>query len=201
MAFPVRRVAVTVISGIALASCFTPHARADDLVDTAVIANGSFGSARGSVHVNEAAGNGNAQANVAAVSNGPALPLKRFTQQTGASGAGGGRATIQDFAFSGASGLLQLNQSAGTGNAQGNAAVLRAGVPLSQMNDDALAAALPVQQTSPSSTRATGVTDSTSASAGAFAHTAGVVQINQCAGAGNSTANGFILQVQKGVVH
>jgi hypothetical protein len=201
MTFPLRRVLAAVASCSLLSAALADMARADDLADTAVIANGSFGSARGSVHVNEAAGNGNVQGNFAAVATGAALPLKRFAQQTDAAGAGGGRASIQDFAFSGASGLLQLNQSAGTGNAQGNAAILRVGVPASQMNDDALAAALPVQQAAPGSTRAEGVTDRASAAAHAFAHSSGVVQINQCAGAGNSTANGFILQVQKGVVH
>lgn len=200
MTLPIRRV-FCAAAAVLIAGFCAQQTRADDPADSAVLAGRSFGTARGSVHVNEAAGNGNAQANVAAAVNGPALPLRRYTQQTGATSAGGGRASIQDFAFSGASGLLQLNQTAGTGNAQGNAAILRTGVPASLMNDDALAAAIPVQQTNQNSVRATGVTDRASASGSAFAHSSGVVQINQAAGAGNSTANGFILQVQKGVVH
>jgi hypothetical protein len=179
----------------------TGYARADDLVDIAVISDSSFRAALGSVLVNEAAGNGNLQANVAAVATGSALPLKRVTQQTSATGVGGGYASIQNSAFSGASGLLQINQSAGTGNAQGNAAIVRSGVSLSEMGDDALAAALPNQQTNSTSTRASGVTDTVSASATSFQHSRGIVQVNQCAGAGNSTANGFILQIQKGVTY
>lgn len=196
----VRRIiaatAATIFSAVSLG-----YARADDLIDVALISDSSFVAARGSVLVNQAAGNGNVQANVAAIATGSALPLKRFTQQTAATSVGGGRAGIQDTAFSGAAGLLQINQSAGTGNAQGNAAVVRVGVPLDEMNDDALAAALPVQQTNTTSSRATGVTDSVTSSTGALAHSRGIVQVNQVAGAGNSTANGFLLQVQKGVTH
>src|SRR5689334_8904911 len=150
MTLPIRRV-FCAAAAVLIAGFCAQQTRADDPADSAVLAGRSFGTARGSVHVNEAAGNGNAQANVAAAVNGPALPLRRYTQQTGATSAGGGRASIQDFAFSGASGLLQLNQTAGTGNAQGNAAILRTGVPASSMNDDALAAAIPVQQTNQNS--------------------------------------------------
>lgn len=201
MTYPMRRIFAAMAATITLSIAIDYAARADDLIDIAVISDSSFGAARGSVLVNVAAGNGNVQANVAAIAAGSALRLKRFTQQTDAVGVGGGHATIQDTAFSGAAGLLQINQSAGTGNAQGNAAIIRINVPLSEMNDDALAAALPVQQTSPGSTRGVGVTDTANADKGAFSHSRGIVQINQSAGAGNSTANGFILQVQKGVAH
>lgn len=104
-----------------------------------VISGGALGRASGIVGLNQAAGTGNAQANLLAI--GP-VALASFVQQvdndalaatsapttaaTAPSGASGLReARIDAGAIAAPSGVLQINQTAGVGNASTNAIVLQ----------------------------------------------------------------------------
>jgi len=168
--------------------------------DTATIANDAFQTVPGALHINQAAGNGNVQGNVTDVTVGDTrLPL-RLTQQATISNGSGGSASIRDFAFSNVSGLVQVNQSAGSGNAQGNLAIVRLAVPAQQLSDDALAGAMPVQVPSVNGLKPAAFVNSAGTDATTF-HGKGIVQLNQTAGSGNASANGFLLQVQQGVTH
>ena len=161
--------------------------------DQAVIAGQSFGGVAGAIRLNQAAGNGNAQANVTVISNGAGVKV-RLIQQTGATGTVNGRASILGFA--GAVGAIQVNQSAGNGNAQGNLILLELGSGTSELDDGTLRSMVSVQQTGgyagPHGTNVAG------ASPGAFSKASGIVQVDQVAGTGNSTANSFHLQIQLG---
>jgi hypothetical protein len=104
--------------------------------DTAVtrIDGNAFGNAAGSIGVNQAAGAANAQANNVAIAigagaevtadaelaqsvSGVVLPLAANGQYR--------ETTVADTAFSGARGIVQINQAAGMANATGNSFALR----------------------------------------------------------------------------
>lgn len=197
---PFNFVAVAVSLG--LLSGFVKPALADPKPpgDTATIANDAFQTVPGALHINQAAGNGNVQGNVTEISVGGIGPLHRMTQQTTVSGGSAGSANIRGFAFSNVSGLVQINQSAGSGNAQGNLAIVRISVPAQQLSDDALAGAMPVQVTSVKDPKPAAFANSAGTDATTF-RGKGIVQLNQTAGNGNASANGFLFQVQQGVTH
>jgi hypothetical protein len=163
--------------------------------DNASIAGNTFHNA-GAIRVNQAAGSGNVQANTAAVVGPNAKFRLSLVQTAGTTGSDVGHAAVAGFAFADAAGLLQVNQSAGAGNAQGNAALVRYGATPAELDDAALGAALPTQHTSPATRPSTGG-NAVSNAPTAFSHAAGIVQINQSAGNGNSTANTLLLQVQQ----
>ncbi len=197
---PFNIVAVAVILG--LLSGFGKTALADPTPpsETATIANDAFQAVPGALHINQAAGYGNVQGNVTDITVGGAhLPL-RLTQQATISIGSGGSANIRDSAFSNVSGLVQVNQSAGSGNEQGNLTIVRFAVPAQQLSDDTLAGAMPVQTTSVNAATPAALANSVSSDATTF-HGKGIVQLNQTAGTGNASANGFLLQVQQGVTH
>ncbi len=161
--------------------------------DQAVIAGQSFDGVAGAIRLNQTAGNGNAQANAIVITNGAGVKV-RLIQQTDATGTANGRASILGFA--GAVGAIQVNQSAGNGNAQGNLILLELGSGTSELDDGTLRSMVSEQQTGgyagPHGTNVVG------ASPGAFAKASGIVQVDQVAGTGNSTANSFHLQIQLG---
>lgn len=165
----------------------------------ASITNDVFETVRGSVEINQAAGSTNVQGNVAIIGGGGPITVHGL-QATGATSVSGGSASIRDNTFSDVVGLVQINQGAGSGNAQGNVAIVRIGASAASLSDDALADAMPVQSTSVTVPRNNTTKDSVGTSGNAFAHVNGVVQINQTAGSGNATANGFLLQTT-GVPH
>ncbi|MHB8364329.1 MAG: hypothetical protein ACYDEK_07080 [Vulcanimicrobiaceae bacterium] len=163
--------------------------------DQAVIAGQSFDGVTGAIRLNQTAGNGNAQANLIVITNGAGARV-RLIQQTDATGTVNGRASILGFA--GAVGAIQVNQSAGNGNAQGNVILLELGCGASELNDGTLGSMVsePEQHTGgyagPHGTNVAGV------SPGAFSKASGIIQVDQVAGTGNSTANSFHLQIQLG---
>ncbi len=169
--------------------------------NAATIAGNAFETVPGSLHINQAAGDANAQANIASIETGRGTLPARLTQQVQAPNAGGGAASVREDAFSDISGLVQLNQTAGSGNAQGNVAIVRIGVSAAALTDDALAGAMPAQTvTNNGAPNPNRVTNTVGNDASTF-HGKGVVQVNQTAGTGNATANGFLLQLQQGVPH
>lgn len=192
--------------GAALLAFFVPcvlpaSAKAAGTSNVAVIANDSFQTVRGSLHVNEAAGDANAQGNVAEVIRGSSHVQLHIQQRTGAPPAiGGASASIRDSAFADVSGLVQINQTAGSGNAQGNLAIVRVSVPAQVLSDDTLAGAMPVQTVTKHGLGSTLFSDNVDTAATTL-HGKGIVQINQSAGTGNATANGFLLQTAQGVTH
>lgn len=156
---------------------------------SAAISGETFSRASGVLTINQAAGNGNAQANVTVIGK-SAAPVVH--QSTTAAGVVNGRAEIGAFAFSGVTGIVQLNQSAGNGNTQQNVVIV---------TDSTLAAALaPHQSVAPSDSSGSSA-DAVTVDKTAFGNAKGIVQVSQIAGSSNRTANTFVLQIQGAAGH
>ena len=194
------------VSGPAWASDDTP-------LDQAVIEGAAVSGAQGRIAVNQAAGTGNAQANLGALATsdgGLGLVGVHAAQKPGATSPAlrerDAAARIQHGAFSGSQGVLSVNQIAGSGNAQANLfmvgqgpqGVVAAGVHgISGIDDAALADVAGDANTTegavvPSWRREAVIADD------AFRGSQGVVQVNQTAGVGNSSTNAIVLQLPGG---
>ena len=170
---------------------------------TAVIAPNAATSVTGSLGVNEAAGLDNAQANQLTITNGGAVGNVNLDEQGASVRArlGNASALIGTGAFTNTSGAMMVNQASGAGNIQRNSA---------QISTGALGVAL-VSDGELSATSATnGGVGSQAGQAGgirevridsvAFRNATGLVQVNQTAGAGNTTANSFVLRPPAGTL-
>lgn len=174
--------------------------------ERALITDSAGHQASGRTAVNQAAGVGNAQSNLAALAladRGPALVgLQSQQRVTGGDRARNASARIDGNAFSDSQGLLSINQAAGGGNAQtnlfviGNGALVQADQRISGLDDAALAAVAgeqPIEATEISPwLREAVIADD------AFRGSQGVVQVNQTAGIGNSSVNAIVLQLPGG---
>lgn len=152
----------------------------------------------GSVSVNQAAGDGNAQANnrAIAISQGEGVAIAYVVTEQGRSANHFDMpdiaiARISDSAFQNATGLISVNQAGGVSNTQMNTFVLSGSIN-GEISDAALAETLADatvgldEEGSSSMTRRTA-----DISSGAFSGASGIVQLNQAAGSGNLTSNRF----------
>lgn len=172
--------------------------------DRARIGDHAGAGSAGRIAINQAAGSGNAQANLAALALADrGLAGVGALQSAGVAAGARDRlasARIDGAAFAGTRGLLSMNQVAGSGNAQANlfatgpqAAVATLAV-LADLDDAALAgvagdAAAPAAAGAPARVREAHIAD------GAFRGSQGVVQVNQTAGVGNVSTNAIVLQL------
>lgn len=172
-------------------------------VTRSVIDGNALSNVRGRFAVNMAAGDSNAQTNAGAMAigldGGTAAALVGVHQTTGWS-----RATAPDLsiavigghAFANSSGAVSVNQTSGAGNTQANGMAVAVGFDVEAASESVLAAtASGVGLAGPArgaNMKAVSISDS------AFRGSRGLVQINQSAGSGNSTANNFAFQLQLG---
>jgi hypothetical protein len=167
------------------------------------IATGAAVGANGAITVNEAAGLNNVQANQLTLTTGNTTAANdNSSAQTASASARvtSARTTISGNAFSNTSGAVMVNQSAGAGNIQRNSVQLNtAAVGVETVSDSVLSAAVPKGG---GLAQSNGVHDAREASISseAFRNVNGVVQINQTAGAGNATANSFVLRPPAGTL-
>ncbi len=150
--------------------------------ETTTITGNVLTNVTGVFAVNQTAGNGNVQSNVAVIGKGGAPSVH---QSAVLAPSETGHVSIGDFAFSSVSGILQVNQSAGTGNAQANVVYV---------SDNALSAAVP-QQSTPTGAPASNGANLITVAKTAFVGARGIVQVSQVAGTSNCTANTFALQL------
>jgi hypothetical protein len=185
-----------------LASAQEPMPDMPSYVTQSVIDSNVLSHVRGRFAVNMSAGDSNVQANAAAVALG--------AQGSSAIGLVGGiqvtdprQATLPNLAtaiigehvFANSSGLISINQTSGVGNAQANGAAFAMGfdeVIAESVLSATTSNAVPTGAGASKSHQAASINDT------AFDGTSGLVQVNQSAGSGNSTANNFALQVQLG---
>jgi hypothetical protein len=177
--------------------------RADDLGNIAqsVIAGNALANAHGVTAVNVAAGDINVQANAAALALNPQgmsgaqvviLQDKTANQATGFDVA---TARIAEHTFANGSGLISINQASGQGNAQANGVAITLGIEGEVIAESVLAETLPgavppaSAGISSKGVRAVSIDDT------AFEGARGIVQVNQSAGSGNTTANNFALSI------
>ncbi|MFM0123924.1 hypothetical protein P0D73_34395 [Paraburkholderia sp. RL18-101-BIB-B] len=167
---------------------------------TSTIANGAAAGVTGAFAVNETAGLNNAQANQITVSTGGVVGNDNASVQsaTVAAKVTNARASIEANAFSNSSGAVLVNQSAGAGNLQRNSTQLgTAALGVETVSDGELSAAAPKNGGLGQSVGVHSVREAT-ISNDAFKNVSGIVQINQTAGAGNATANSFVLRPPAG---
>jgi hypothetical protein len=175
-------------------------------VDTAVITGNAGQDISGRSAINEAAGQGNTQANLAALALAERGSIDLRAQQQPQPAPPGMRrdasVRIDANALSGTRGLLSVNQVAGSGNAQLNLFALGntdVAIAAPALDDAALAAV--AADPNPNSTvgadasprlRQAVIADD------AFRGSQGVVQVNQTAGVGNFSTNAIVLQLPGG---
>jgi hypothetical protein len=186
-----------------------PAAIADDAltglpyaINSSMIDGHALSGSRGRNVVNMAAGDANAQQNAAAIALSPNgnASIGLFTQQNlhqnSSSSPGMSISGIGGNAFTNTMGALSINQTSGTGNAQVNGMAIGIGLDVDVMSENMLSnmstgAGLAAREPD-DGTRSATIADS------AFTGSRGLVQVNQSAGSGNSTANNFVLQIELG---
>lgn len=93
-----------------------------------------------------------------------------------------------------------VNQSAGAGNLQRNSVLLGTAAPGVETVSDGVLSATAANNGGQSRAVAPRGVRETSISSDAFKNVNGIVQINQTAGAGNATANSFVLRPPAGTL-
>jgi hypothetical protein len=168
----------------------------------ASIATGAGVGATGAITVNEAAGLNNAQANQLTITSGDAVGNDNASAQGASARARvpSARASIQGNAFSNSSGAVMVNQSAGAGNLQRNSVQLGTAAPGVETVSDGVLSATAANNGSQGQTVGVQTVREATISADAFRNVTGIVQINQTAGAGNATANSFVLRPPAGTL-
>jgi hypothetical protein len=191
--------------GIAMASLANPGAYAQSLPSvgaTATIATGAAAGSTGAITVNEAAGLSNAQANQLTITTGGAVGNDNASVQSasGAARVTNASASIQGSAFSNTSGAVLVNQSAGAGNLQRNSTQIgTAAIGVETVSDGVLSATA-ARNGGHGQTIGVNSVREANISTEAFKNVSGIVQINQAAGAGNATANSFVLRPPAGTL-
>lgn len=196
---PAGRLLATCALALAPMLCDAQSFPGATVFGTSAIEAGAFQGATGMVSVNEAAGLNNVQANQAAIAVSPGSADTNGAQAaTAAARVPRASSTIANGAFAGVTGALMVNQAAGAANLQRNSVVLGAAAKgVETATDSELSAAVSVQGRLDGSTALHGVR-AVSIGNGAFANVSGIAQINQTAGAGNATANSFVLRPPAG---
>ncbi|GGI95411.1 adhesin [Halopseudomonas pertucinogena] len=166
------------------------------MADNAVIDSSGAGY-QGNLMLNQAAGDAHQQANARAVAPGDMPRINVRQERDGVPAARGTsaiQASIQGDAFSGGSGVLGVNQSAGAANQQINGFRIGAGVRPESLDDSSLAQAAALSPQNSAEPPLTGdrrveIDDR------AFSDSRGVVQLNQAAGVGNRMVNNLGIRI------
>jgi hypothetical protein len=169
---------------------------------TANIAPNAATSTTGALAVNETAGVDNVQANQLTITNGGVAINVNGDEQlaTVTARLKDVSATIGAGAFANTNGAMMVNQSAGVGNIQRNSALIGSGaIGVVAVSDGELSAAAAANGSQGQLAQAGGIREVRIDSA-AFRNATGLVQVNQTAGAGNATANSFVLRPPAGTL-
>lgn len=147
---------------------------------------------QGNLSVNQAAGDQQQQANARAIAigkNASASTQIRQRMRGQVDPTIAAKATISGNAFSNGSGILGVNQSAGTSNQQANAVHIAISAQPQSLDDSVLKQQNVALVNSSGSTNPTPGNRQVATSDQAFTGSRGVIQVNQSAGVGNQTAN------------
>lgn len=177
-------------------------ARAPKIGADAAIGNNAAAGATGAMMVNETAGLNNGQLNQITIATGASVANDNASLQsaTAAAQVTSARATIGANAFSNTSGAVLVNQSAGAANLQRNSTQLgTAALGVETVSDGELSATAPKNGSLGQTIGVHSVREA-NISNHAFKNVNGIVQINQTAGAGNTTANSFVLRPPAGTL-
>lgn len=172
-------------------------------ITRSVIDGNALSNVRGRFVVNVAAGDSNAQMNAGALAiglDGGYTSAQVSTLQAlgpiHATAPDLSIAIIGDHAFANSLGTISVNQTSGVGNTQANGMAIAVGFDVEAVSESMLAGTASgvglVGSTKSGNVKAASISDT------AFQGSRGIVQINQSAGSGNSTANNFAFQLQLG---
>ncbi|MDI1303042.1 MAG: adhesin [bacterium] len=170
-----------------------------DVLDKADIDSGASGY-NGILMLNQAAGQGQQQINVRAVSLGDTADGSIRVEQirdaiTSDMLLMDARAQIRGASFSNGNGVLGVNQGAGIGNQQINAFHIELGLIPESMDDSSLAQSAALPSTNSGAVGPQSGNRQVSIDDQAFADSRGVVQLNQSAGVGNRTVNNLGIRI------
>ena len=169
--------------------------------DQIVVGPGTVSGSQGRVAINVAAGTSNQQAAQTSIALGDAAAASGSLQQVAPASLGDDPATmvtVAPGAFTGNSGLLSINISAGRLNQSANLSQLAVG-KIVAMSDQLLEQSRASTEPSGSAGGAASTTNDTVALADtAFGDNSGLVQLNLIGGARNSSANIFQLSMSAG---
>lgn len=193
------------LAAVTLACCAWPAFAQSSVRDHANIDQGAVQGTSGRIALNQAAGQGNAQANLAAFAitdQGSARLALGSRQQSGAmrGEARSARADIGRDALSSTSGALALNQAAGSANQQTNLLAIGHGTTSLHalqvlLADDATLAQTGSAATGPEGTAIAQPGRHASIDSEALRGNQGVMQVNQSVGVGNLSTNAIVLQL------
>ncbi len=218
-----RRISIPILANALTALCLftTPYVNAADQQDASaalsdstgsgeavahisIIDGNALGNASGLVRVNLTAGDGNVQQNSTAAAHSTgisvaAVDAHQYTDMVTTDGLQLLSAEINDQAFGNAQGIIQVNQSAGAGNAQFNGAALAIGelgaFAFVELNDEQLMDTSNTAANGSANNDQPGQVTSVGLAPGAFKNATGIIQINQAAGNNNISANSFTMTV------
>ncbi|WP_322105158.1 hypothetical protein [Paraburkholderia sp. J41] len=196
--------ALLACAALLLGASFAGAAHAQATVGaTSTIAPNAATSTAGALAVNETAGVNNVQANQLTITTGNNTVVSVNSDEQLATVTARVRnagATIGAGAFANTTGATMVNQSAGVGNVQRNTALIGSGVNgVVAVSDGELSAAAATNGSQGQRAQAGGIREVRIDNA-AFRNATGLVQVNQAAGAGNVTANSFVLRPPAGTL-
>jgi hypothetical protein len=191
------------VLGTALLACAAAAQAQAVVTANAVIAPDAATGTLGAVTVNEVAGLNNAQSNQMTITSGSPVMVNGTSSEQSASARARvpvATASIGQGAFANASGAVLVNQAAGAGNTQSNSARIgTAVIGVETVSDGDLSAAAATNGGPGRSAEASGIREASIGST-AFRNATGLVQVNQTVGAGNATANSFVLRPPAGTL-
>ncbi len=174
---------------------------------SSIISDNAMSNVRGATMANLAAGNDNLQANVASVImspngqgvNAPDAVVQKNQVKSGSPSGTSQSTQITGNALNNATGILAINQAAGSANRESNqlGIVLGASQPVTNA---VLATSLPSISGSTLNKTTKEEVTSVAVAATAFKGAGGIAQVNQVSGSGNASANSFALGVAPGAL-
>ncbi|MGK9450571.1 hypothetical protein ACSSZE_04795 [Acidithiobacillus caldus] len=174
---------------------------------SSIISDNAMSNVRGATMANLAAGNDNLQANVASIImspngqgvNAPDAVVQKNQVKSGSPSVASQSTQITGNAFNNATGILAINQAAGSANRESNqlGIVLGAAQPVTNA---VLATSLPSVSGSTLNKTTKEEVTSVAVAATAFKGAGGIAQVNQVSGSGNASANSFALGVAPGAL-
>lgn len=197
-----KLLATIALATVSVALATSAHAQAT-VGAIAVIAPNAATSTTGALTVNEAAGLDNAQGNQLTIATGGSVGNLNLDDQSTSTRArlNNASAIIGSGAFSNTSGAMMINQAAGVGNIQRNSAQIGTGAfGVAMLSDGELSAVTAQNGNKASQAGQAGGIREVRIDGATFRNATGLVQVNQTAGAGNATANSFVLRPPAGTL-
>ncbi len=169
--------------------------------NAAILAGATLSGGRGLATINEASGHGNVQANADAIAQGGAAVASVHQHLTGTvAGLAADSAVIGGQAFARFAGILDINQAAGSNNAEANSMTLARSLrPLSLSALTRIAPPIRAVNHTQVRSGSAGASRSVTVSQEALKGVTGIAQVTQAAGSGNTLSNSVTVNISAGI--